>query len=146
MAMNFRPKRREAPEINLTPLIDVVFLLLIFFMVSTTFDRQRELGIELPEAREAELKKEKESVLEVGIDATGKIFVDGVRLADERRETVLQALSAARDKLPDAPVQIAADGEASYKLVVLIMDVGAELGIGSLRLPVLAPEGGKSNE
>ena len=66
--MKLRPERREAPEINLTPLIDVVFLLLIFFMVSTTFERSKEFGIELPSAVQGEDPKEQE-IIEIAVDA-----------------------------------------------------------------------------
>ncbi len=67
--MNLRPTPRESADINLTPLIDVVFLLLIFFMVSTTFNRDSELSIELP-AASAEAQERRPDSIEVAIDAT----------------------------------------------------------------------------
>ena len=75
-----RTERDEA-QIDLTPLIDVVFLLLIFFMVSTTFERESEIEIELPEASAERPEREIEPV-EVWIDAAGRLFLNGRRLED----------------------------------------------------------------
>ena len=79
--MKFGTSRTDTPEVNLTALIDVVFLLLIFFMVSTTFEWRTELGIELPEAG-AEEGAQDEPVIEVVIDAAGTVRVEGVPVDD----------------------------------------------------------------
>ena len=81
--MRFRRAERDSPEINLTPLIDVVFLLLIFFMVSTTFEWRTELGIELPEAS-ARASGREEQAIAVIIDAAGEVHVQGRLLGDPR--------------------------------------------------------------
>ncbi|MEJ2591402.1 MAG: biopolymer transporter ExbD, partial [Candidatus Thiodiazotropha sp.] len=73
--MNLRPHRRKSPEVDITPLIDVVFLLLIFFMVSTTFDRESQITVELPEAVGEEAKHELKE-LDITIDATGIFYVN----------------------------------------------------------------------
>ena len=72
--MNFRRKNREELDLNLTPLIDVVFLLLIFFMVTTTFDRETQLNIELPQA--AGEQKKAEQVLEISIDSSNRFYIN----------------------------------------------------------------------
>ncbi|MCG6864738.1 MAG: biopolymer transporter ExbD, partial [Thiogranum sp.] len=73
--MNLRRSRGEEPEVNLTPLIDVVFILLIFFMVSTTFQKESQIKIELPEASGEPVEDRKE-LLEIVIDAEGRYFID----------------------------------------------------------------------
>ena len=86
--MRLRRAERDDAHINLTPLIDVVFLLLIFFMVSTTFERESEIEIELPEATAERPDREAQAV-EVWIDAEGRLYLDGRQLEDaggERRE------------------------------------------------------------
>jgi biopolymer transport protein ExbD len=72
--MNLQPGDTDEPDVNLTPLIDVVFLLLIFFMVSTTFEHQSRIKIDLPEASAAPTSQEDES-LEILIDAQGRYFI-----------------------------------------------------------------------
>ena len=71
--MNLRPQRSDDTDVNITPLIDVVFLLLIFFMVSTTFDRESEINITLPEASEEQVQVSPEAI-RVAIDASGAHF------------------------------------------------------------------------
>ncbi|RLW55918.1 MAG: biopolymer transporter ExbD, partial [gamma proteobacterium symbiont of Stewartia floridana] len=72
--MNFRTKARKSPEVDITPLIDVVFLLLIFFMVSTTFEHESQILIELPEATGEEIQRE-EQQLDITINIAGTFFV-----------------------------------------------------------------------
>ena len=72
--MNLQPGDSDEPEVNLTPLIDVVFLLLIFFMVSTTFEHQSRIQVELPEASAEPTTPEDES-LEIIVDAQGRYFI-----------------------------------------------------------------------
>ena len=90
--MNLRRFRRDSVDVNLTPLIDVVFLLLIFFMVSTTFDRSAELAIELPEASEGEAATPSEAI-DVAIDSQGRYFVNGQILVNTQLVTLKTAMS-----------------------------------------------------
>ena len=89
--MILRPKRRDDPDLNITPLIDVVFLLLIFFMVSTTFDKQAELNIELPEAS-GKVTMTEQFKIEISIDGEGRYFVNQRRIKDDRLVTLKRAI------------------------------------------------------
>ena len=89
--MKFRRQRRDEVSINLTPLIDVVFLLLIFFMVSTTFTRETQLSIDLPEA-EGDVKQSSDQEIEILIDEAGGYRVNGQGLVDARMRTLQAAI------------------------------------------------------
>lgn len=138
--MNLRPRRREEPEINLTPLIDVVFLMLIFFMVSTTFLRESDLQISLPEAS-VETAPEEAEPLEVTINREGSIFLDGEALVNSRPETVRRALrDAIGERDPESVrVVVRADGAAAHRLVVTALDAAGQVGlrrVGIATIPV----------
>ena len=126
--MNLTPRRREEPEINLTPLIDVVFLMLIFFMVSTTFLRQAQLQVSLPEASE----NPSESVtknLELTINKQGNVFLNGHALVNNQTDTIRRALADARGKHKDAPLIIRADAQTAHQAVVSALDAAGQAGI-----------------
>ncbi|MDX1432505.1 MAG: biopolymer transporter ExbD [Gammaproteobacteria bacterium] len=125
--MNLRPEPKEPVDINLTPLIDVVFLLLIFFMVSTTFNRDSELSIELP-AASAEASQRKPDSIEVAIDARGRFYVNGRQLLNTQSKTLRQALRAAAGDNDSPPIIISADANTPHQAVVKIMDAARELG------------------
>ena len=132
--MNFRRSEREAPEINLTPLIDVVFLLLIFFMVSTTFDRASELAIDLPKA-ESEAEAEEKAVIDIGVDVQGRFYINGRQLVNTQLATVIEALRVASNDSPDLPLVVNADKDAPYQAIVTVMDAARQLGLARLRFP-----------
>jgi len=135
--MNLRPRRRQEPDINLTPLIDVVFLLLIFFMVSTTFRKETELNIDLPEADQAPTATEEDKgKLEIGIDEQGQYFINGKALSDKRRETLQAALMEAVGDDRELPLVISADAETPHQAVVTAMDVAGKIGIKQLAITV----------
>jgi biopolymer transport protein ExbD len=131
--MNLRPERREDPEVNLTPLIDVVFLLLIFFMVSTTFDREARLKIELPEAT-TEATQAPDEVLEIAINAAGDYFIDEQKLVNRKPETLKKAIAQTLGERRDLPLIIRADGRTPHQAVVTAMDVASQLGLLQLSL------------
>ena len=132
--MNFRRAQRETPDINLTPLIDVVFLLLIFFMVSTTFDRASELSIELPQAT-ADAKPNENVVVDIGVDAEGRFYVNGRQLINTQLVTVREALRGAAKLEGSPPLVVNADADAPYQAVVTVMDAARQLGVFPLALP-----------
>ena len=140
--MKLYEEEREEPEINLTSLIDVVFLLLIFFMVSTTFERQSLLSLELPEASTAETEA-LPSVVELTVTADGRLFIGDSQLADDRRATVQAALVERFRETPDATVVVRADGEAPHRLVVRVLDAAAAEGIERVTIAAVE-EGGDS--
>ena len=129
--MNLRPDHREHLDINLTPLIDIVFLLLIFFMVSTTFRKETGLEVDLPEASEAVRPTEREQ-LTITIDARGRYAVNDQVLIDERLETLKSAISAAAGDQRDLPLIVRADGNTPHRAVVKAMDVAGQLGFRQL--------------
>ncbi|KAF0193161.1 MAG: ExbD/TolR family protein [Gammaproteobacteria bacterium] len=131
--MNFRSSRSEEPDVNLTPLIDVVFLLLIFFMVSTTFKRESQLNIDLPRAS-AQPVETGDRPLEITIDAEGRIFVNQQGLVNNQLATLMKAMQQAVGERTDIPLIISADGKTPHQAVVTAMDAARKLGITHLSL------------
>lgn len=126
--MNLRPHRSEDFEINITPLVDVVFLLLIFFMVSTTFNREAELKIQLPEASAAP-QPIKQRTVEVAIDAQGRYFVNRQEVVNTRLDTLKSAIAKAAAGRKEPPLVISADGRTPHQAVIRAMDAAQQLGI-----------------
>ena len=129
--MNFRQLRRPEVSINLTPLIDVVFLLLIFFMVSTSFSDLTQLVVDLPEAEGTPASADT-SVLLV-VDVAGNMTLDGEPVPNNVR-----GLSAAMGERlsgnTDIPVILSADAMTPHQYVVTAMDVAAQLNITRLTI------------
>lgn len=132
--MNFRPPVNRDLDINLTPLIDVVFLLLIFFMVSTTFVKESEIDLTLPEAS-SELREEPDHAIQVSIDREGQIFVDDQALINVQVNTIRQALVSARGEQTDPIVIISADAAASHQKVVDVMDAARQAELFRITFP-----------
>ena len=127
--MNFTQHIPDEVEVNLTPLIDVVFLLLIFFMVTTTFDRNAKIKIELPTSQSAAVEVQNET-MELLIDGRGTYYLDGQEVLNNKPETLFQALSQALDSRgSNPPLVISADANANYQSVVTAMDIAGRLGI-----------------
>jgi len=128
--MNLSPRRREDPEVNLTPLIDVVFLMLIFFMVSTTFLKQANLQVSLPKASQKPTPEQSEPI-ELTINAKGSFFVNGKTLVNDKVGTVQRALADALGKrsADHTEVVIRADGRTQHQLVVTAMDAAQRAGL-----------------
>lgn len=141
--MKLRHSKKEAPEVNITPLIDVVFLLLIFFMVSTTFQREAELSIELPEAS-SRAPESKEKRIEVAIDASGRYYVNGRPLINRQPQTVRNALQQASEGRENASLIISADANTPHQAVVTVMDAARQLGL--VRLTFAARLGEQNRE
>jgi len=129
--MNFRRRRTEELDINITPLIDVVFLLLIFFMVSTTFDHQSELNIDLPEADGEMVDKESKNI-EISIDASGKYFVNEKALLNSQVETLMKQLSQIAGENKDPRIVISADKNTPHQAVMSAMDAARRLNYSHL--------------
>lgn len=133
--MNFRRVPREEVSVNLTPLIDVVFLLLIFFMVSTTFTRETQLQLELPEAASGEpVEAVEQPQIEVLISADGEVSINGKTLVDPRLSSIQTALQKESGGDLQLPVIITADGQASHQSVITVMDAAGQQGFTRLRL------------
>jgi|TARA_B100000315_G_scaffold108934_2_gene99964 biopolymer transport protein ExbD len=130
-------------NVELTPLIDVVFLLLIFFMVSTTFIRETQLKIDLPEAS-GELQEVEENVIEISISQRGRYSVNGRVLANEEIATLIRALRDTMDQSGDEEVVrrliVTADGQASHQSVVRAMDAAGKVGLTRISITTRQPD------
>lgn len=135
--MNLRLRRADEPEVNLTSLIDVVLLLLIFFMVSTSFVREAELKIALPEASVEASNTTAERALEITVTSQGTYLVNGEALINSRADTLRRAIRRTMGDVRDVPVTIRADAEAKHQSVVTAMDVIGRLGYVNLQITTL---------
>jgi biopolymer transport protein ExbD len=131
--VNIQPDNQEEPEINLTPLIDVVFLLLIFFMVSTTFEHQSRIQIELPEAT-AEASKPEDESLEILIDAQGRYFLGDQQVVNTELKTLKGAIRKAVGQREVIPVIIRADARTPHQAVIRALDATSQLGLVNISL------------
>lgn len=137
--MKFKRQAREELQLNLTSLIDVVFLLLIFFMVSTTFTKENHLAISLPEA-DGEVAEASVKSIEVVIDKTGAYSVNGRALVNNQLATVKSALEKVSDGKRDLPFVITADANTPHQAVVRAMDAAGQLGFVHLSITSKKPE------
>ena len=142
--MTFKRPRRagHAAVVELTPLIDVVFLLLIFFMASTTFLRESQLAIELPQAASAPASSAAD--VEVRVDAAGRYAINGRLLPDGELKTLLDAL-AAQTQAGQAVV-VAADARTPHQAVVRVLDAAGRSGLTNVRIATVLPPGIESPE
>jgi len=131
--MNLQPGDEDEPEVNLTPLIDVVFLLLIFFMVSTTFEQQSRIQIELPEATATPAETEDES-LEIVIDAQGRYFIGERQVVNSEVKTLKSAISKAVEGRESLTVIIRADASTPHQAVITALDATSQLGLTQISL------------
>ncbi len=131
--MNLQPGDTDEPDVNLTPLIDVVFLLLIFFMVSTTFEHQSRIKIDLPEASAAPTSQEDER-LEILIDAQGRYFIGDQQVVNTTAKTLKSAISKAVGEREGLTVIIRADAETPHQAVITALDVTSQLGLTHISL------------
>ena len=129
--MNFRQLRRPEVSINLTPLIDVVFLLLIFFMVSTSFSELTQLVVDLPEAEGSPATTDEALILTV--DAAGNMTLNGESVPSDARGLSL-ALRQQLSGNTDIPVTLSADAMTPHQYVVTAIDVAAQLNITRLTI------------
>lgn len=136
--MNFKRQVKAEESVNLTPLIDVVFLLLIFFMVSTTFTKETHLEIDLPEAT-GEQQPVNETQIEVVVDAQGNFTVNGSVLVNKQLETLTAALEKVSGGKTDIPFIITGDADANYQSIVSVMDVAGKMGFVNLSMTTRSP-------
>lgn len=143
--MKFKRQITEEDSINLTPLIDVVFLLLIFFMVSTTFTRETQLLVDLPEAV-GEPSLQETPPIEILISASGNYSVNGKSLVNADSETLEAALKTFDSgEEVKSPVTITADAKTPHQSVVTAMDVAGQLGFTRLSIATNQPESGEDS-
>lgn len=133
--MKFRRSRRENVEINLASLIDVVFILLLFFVVSTTFTRETQLKVDLPEAASG-MPPEQTALkqLEILVGADGAFSVNGQALLESNLSNLMAALQKESDGDNSLPLTISADGKTPHQAVITAMDAAGKLGFSHLRI------------
>jgi biopolymer transport protein ExbD len=137
--MNLRPRHREDPEINLISMIDVLLVLLIFFMVSTTFNQEGRVKVQLPQASETPLPRGSHDPLVITVTADGSYRVNERTLINASPDTLRAALlkGAGSDR---GPITIRADGRATHQAVVTAMDVAGKLGFAQLNIATVHEE------
>ena len=126
--MKLSLRSRAQPEVNLTSLIDVVLLLLIFFMVSTSFVKQSQIAIRLPQADSAAVVEEVPEQIDIMITATGTYLVNGRELINNRPVTIRNALRKVSGGNSNLPMTVSADANAKHQYVVTALDVAGRLG------------------
>lgn len=132
MRLNLRS--RPQPEVNLTSLIDVVLLLLIFFMVSTSFVKQSQIELRLPQTDSSEQFEELPERIDIMITETGTVFINGRELINNRPETIRNALQKVSGGDRSLPLTISADANARHQDVVTSMDVAGRLGFTQINI------------
>lgn len=137
--MKFRRQKTDDEGVNLTPLIDVVFLLLIFFMVSTTFTKETHLSIDLPEAV-GEASSDLPDQIEILISVEGAYSVNGVSLVNNKTETLKSALQKKSNGNTKVPLLLTADAKTPHQAVVQAMDAAGQLGFTQLSITTRQPE------
>ena len=135
--MKFRTTDSEEPELNLVPLIDVLLMTLIFLIVTTTFSKESQLQIKLPEAStETQVS---ESVLRVTIDASGQYFINDKQLLRSTPDTLRNAMYQAAGKKKNPNVIIYADSKSSHQSVIFVLDAARRLGFTRLTFATQQP-------
>jgi biopolymer transport protein ExbD len=140
--MKLQSRVREAPEVNLTSLIDVVLLLLVFFMVSTSFVREAEINLRLPEADSAAQPAAPTETLEIVITQTGEYLVNGRPLVNSDRRTLRTAIEQLVGDRRDMPVSVRGDAQSTLQSFVTATEVVGQLGFTQVNIAaVTSPDG-----
>ena len=137
--MNLRPRHREDPEINLISLIDVLLVLLVFFMVSSTFQQEGRVNVRLPQANESPVPPTDRQPLTVTVTAEGSYRINDRSLINTSPDTLRAALlrEAGSNR---GPITIRADARTTHQAVVTAMDVAGKLGFSQLNIATIQPE------
>jgi len=137
--VKFQRRIQEELQINLTPMIDVVFLLLIFFMVTTTFTRETRLAVNLPEA-DGEPAQESTRSIEISVSQNGSYAIDGRPLVNAQLGTLMRALEEISAGDRDIALILIADAQATHQSVVTAMDAIGQSGFSRLSIATRKPE------
>jgi biopolymer transport protein ExbD len=137
--MRLQSRSKDEPEINVISLVDVLLVLVLFFMVSTTFLRETEISLTLPEATTDAAVPTPDESLEIAITAKGSYLVNGRELVNSERRTLRAAIERLAGDQRDLPVFIRADAAASHQAVVTAMDVAGQLGFVRLNIATVTP-------
>ncbi len=143
MAMNFRKARPEEPEINLIPFIDVLLVVLIFLMLSTTYSKFTELQVTLPVA-DAEKSRDRPKEIVVGVAADGRYVINGRPLEGRSVDQLARDLSATAAGNADMVVIISADATAAHQSVINVLDAARRAGLVRLTFATQNSSGGEA--
>ena len=132
--MNLKPRRTDEPELNLTTLIDVVLLLIVFFMLSSTFVQEGRLRVRLPEARDVPVQRPAKEAIVVTVTQGGGYRVNERDLVNASAATLRAALLKVAGDERSAPVTLRADGRATHQSVVTAMDVAGRAGYRQINI------------
>jgi biopolymer transport protein ExbD len=137
-------RSRDEPEINVISLVDVLLVLVLFFMVSTSFLRETEISLQLPEATVEGQAVSPSETLEIMITQSGSYLVNGRELVNNERRTLRAAIERLAGEKRDVPVFIRADAGATHQAVVTAMDVAGQLGFVKLNIATVTPPEAKT--
>jgi len=140
--MKFRRHRqRNNLRVNLTPLIDTVFLLLVFFMMTTTFNKQSQLEINLPEAKSEQVDQKEEKTIRIIIDAEGNYAINESEnsLVNNELETLTQALAKEAGEEQNPILLLSADKETPHQAVMKALEASRDLGFVRLSFEAQQP-------
>lgn len=129
--MNFRPRPKDEPEINLIPFIDVLLVVLIFLMLSTTYSKFTELQLKLPVA-DADAQRDYPKEVIVGVTADGRYSVNRAPVAGRSVEAVATALAEAAKAGKESVVIITADGAAPHQSVITVLEAARRSGLNQI--------------
>jgi len=131
------PVASEEPELSVVPLVDVMLLLLIFFMVTTTFVDEARLKVQLPQANLKAVPEQQRDRIEITVTANGEYRVNGRTLLNTSPTTLSAALSKAAGKARDVPVTIRADARSTHQAFVTAMEVCGRLGLRNINIATI---------
>jgi biopolymer transport protein ExbD len=137
--MKLQSRSREEPEINVISLVDVLLVLVLFLMVSTTFMRETKISLQLPQAASEVAAAAPTDKLEIMITQAGSYLVNGRELVNNERRTLRAAIERLTGEKRDLPVFIRADAAATHQSVVTAMDVAGQLGFVKLNIATVTP-------
>jgi biopolymer transport protein ExbD len=143
MAMNFRKAKPEDPEINLIPFIDVLLVVLIFLMLSTTYSKFTELQITLPVAN-ADKSRDRPHEIIVSVAADGRYAVNSKPVEGRSVEILAAELTAAAGGSPDMVVIVSADATVAHQSVINVMDAARRANLPHLTFATQTSSGGDS--
>ena len=143
MPMNFRPRAKDEPEINLIPFIDVLLVILIFLMLTTTYSKFTELQLTLPVADAEQLRDHPKEVI-VAVAADGRYAINKTPLEGKHVEQVARALSEAAVAGPKSVVIISADAAAPHQSVVTVMEAARRVGLTQITFATQSTAGARA--
>ncbi len=129
--MNFRPRHRDEPEINLIPFIDVLLVVLIFLMLSTTYSKFTELQLTLPVANVEQQRNRPQEII-VSVAADGRYAINKTALSDTSVAALTQGLAGLAQSRPDSVLIISADATAPHQAVISVMEAARRTGLAQV--------------